>query len=265
MEGLPPPSKLQLTGNVAENQRIFKQQFELYLSAINYEEKSEKAKAVLLLHIIGNDTVEVYNNFVFEDGDNFNLKLIMDRFKVFCIPKCNLTYEQYKFFTCAQRAAETIDQYVTGLRKRSRTCEFGLFTNSLIKDRLVCGIRDNALRERLLRKQDLNFEKALVLCKASEAVSLQAVELFVKNCNANAVKKCEYIKKYNNMSTNPTESKTAFERKKLCDRCVWGYRPNQCPTYSKICNGCGKEDVVITHAMMCQYMIGQCTEHTQDC
>ncbi|XP_062889910.1 uncharacterized protein LOC134338193 [Mobula hypostoma] len=235
MEGLQPPAKLQLTGNVTVNWRIFKQQFELYLSAIDYEGKSEKNKAVLLFHVIRNDAVEVYNNFVFEDGDNFNLKLIMDRFEVFCIPKRNLTYERFKFFTCAQRATETIDQYVTELRKHRRTCEFALLTDSLIKDRLICGIQDNTLRKRLLREQDLNFEKAFALCKASETVMSQAEELLVENCNVNAVKQHEYIKKYNNTSTKLTVSKTAFERKKSCDCCVREHPLNQCFAYGKIC------------------------------
>lgn len=40
-------------------------------------------------------------------------------------------------------------------------CEFGELTDSLMKDKLVCGITDNGLCERLLREQDLNLEKAI--------------------------------------------------------------------------------------------------------
>lgn len=42
----------------------------------------------------------------------------------------------------AQESDETIDQYVTELRKMSETCEFVTLKNSLIKDRIVLGVND---------------------------------------------------------------------------------------------------------------------------
>ena len=63
---------------------------------------------------------------------------------------------------------ETIDQYVTELRTKARTCEFGDLTDSLIRDRFICGIPDNGLRERLLRTQDLTLDKAISICRAAE-------------------------------------------------------------------------------------------------
>lgn len=59
----------------------------------------------------------------------------------------------------------------------------------MIKDRLVCGILDNALRERLLREENLDLEKALKLCRATEAVKVQAKELFSDSCKVDAVNK----------------------------------------------------------------------------
>ena len=44
------------------------------------------------------------------------------------------------FNTRNQQIGETIDQYVTDLRNKANTCEYGNLTDSLIKDRLVCGI-----------------------------------------------------------------------------------------------------------------------------
>ncbi|XP_059824116.1 uncharacterized protein LOC132393194 isoform X1 [Hypanus sabinus] len=144
----------------------------------------------------------------------------MDKFESFYILKRNVTYERYKFFTFTQRAGETIDQYVTELRHQSKTCKFGELIDSLINDRIVCGILDNGLRERLLRGQDLDMEKALMLCKASEIVALQAKELFIENCKVDTVRKCKHIRKNNKTTTKTTESKTSSERKKLCD-CLW--------------------------------------------
>lgn len=49
-------------------------------------------------------------------------------------------------FSHGQKTGETIDQYVTNLRNRSKTCQFGVLTDSLIKDRLVCRIPDDSLK-----------------------------------------------------------------------------------------------------------------------
>ena len=45
------PEALNLTGNVAENWRHFKQEFELYLVAAGLDTKSDKQKIALLLHV----------------------------------------------------------------------------------------------------------------------------------------------------------------------------------------------------------------------
>lgn len=56
-------------------------------------------KASMFLHVVGDEALEVYNNFTFEEGESLKLQPIMDRFEAFCIPKRNVTYERHRFFT----------------------------------------------------------------------------------------------------------------------------------------------------------------------
>ena len=44
---------------------------------------------------------------------------------------------------------------------------------TLIRDRIVCGIRDDSVRRRLLREADLTLEKAIDVCRANEITSSQ--------------------------------------------------------------------------------------------
>ena len=79
MQELQPPPNLQLTGNVAENWRRFKQRFMLYLTAIGADEKSAKMKASVFLHVVGEEALEVYNNFQFQDdADKMELDKILE-------------------------------------------------------------------------------------------------------------------------------------------------------------------------------------------
>ncbi len=81
------------------------------------------------------------------------------------------------FFSHKQEPNESIDQYVTELKNRSKSCEFGDLTESLIKDKIVCGISDESLRESLLMPTDLTLEKAITSCCAKETTRQQAREV----------------------------------------------------------------------------------------
>ena len=65
------------------------------------------------------------------------------------------------------------DAYTTALSTLAETCEFGSLKEDLIRDRLVCGLRDNSLRKKLLQKPKLTLNKCLDSCRAAEATKLQ--------------------------------------------------------------------------------------------
>ena len=94
-------------------------------------------------------------------------------FEGYFIPKKNVSYERRLFTTNVQLQGQTVDMYVTVLRRLARSCEYGTLTESLIKDQLIAGVNDDQLRERLLRATDLNLQKALDICRASECTKVQ--------------------------------------------------------------------------------------------
>jgi hypothetical protein len=59
-----------------------------------------------------------------------------------------VTYERYIFFSRDMREEDSVDEYVTQLKQLSENCEFGTLSESLIKDRLVLGIRDKNVKDR---------------------------------------------------------------------------------------------------------------------
>ena len=52
-----------------------------------------------------------------------------------------------------QKPGETIDEYVVHLRQMAESYEFGMLKDSLIRDQIVLGTRDEGDRERLLRER----------------------------------------------------------------------------------------------------------------
>ena len=97
----------------------------------------------------------------------------MAKFETYCNPRTNTTWERHIFNTRTQQPGEPIDHFITDLHLKAKTCEFNSLADSLIKDRIVEGINDAKTRSRLLREADLSLQKALDICRASEACASQ--------------------------------------------------------------------------------------------
>ena len=78
------------------------------------------------------------------------VEVVINKFEEGCTPKKNVTCDRHVLHTKAQGPTEGIDAYVKKLHKLARNCEFKEFHDSLICDRIVCGIGSNAVRSRLL-------------------------------------------------------------------------------------------------------------------
>lgn len=91
----------------------------------------------------------------------------------------NMTFERHIFNSRVQALVESIDQFVTDFKTKAKSCEYGQLCDSLIKDRFLVGIHDDALRARLLRETDLDLHKAIQMCRAAEASRMQLCQIQV--------------------------------------------------------------------------------------
>ncbi|CAH1233283.1 Hypp663 [Branchiostoma lanceolatum] len=108
------------------------------------------------LAIVDDDNVPV------EEKDR-TVEQVMTAFEAYCNPKKNETVERHKFFTRSQASGETFDEYLTELRTLAAEYGFGAIKDSLIRDRILYGIR-------LLRETDLSLTKCGEICRTAECV-----------------------------------------------------------------------------------------------
>ncbi|PIK34848.1 hypothetical protein BSL78_28326 [Apostichopus japonicus] len=173
---------MSLQGNMAENFRRFRQSFEIYSIATDLGKKDDAVQSMTLLHVAGPEVVEVYNTFKWDTaGDDKKLGKILEQLEKYCNPRKNVTYERHVFNKRNQQPGESIDTYVTDLRVKAKSCEFAQLTDTLIRDRVVCGITNDAVRARLLRDDKLTLETAIQICRASEISQTQAQSLQENN------------------------------------------------------------------------------------
>ena len=112
------------------------------------------------------------------DVDDITVKLLMEKFEEYCLPKKNLVIERRKFFTRKQRPDESIDAFITELKNLSSTCEFQDVRDGLIVYKIVDGIESDNVRDTLLRKgSNLTLDKAIETCRADEVTKKQLKQM----------------------------------------------------------------------------------------
>ncbi|KAF2883942.1 hypothetical protein ILUMI_22234 [Ignelater luminosus] len=178
---------MDMSGNLHENWKFWKQKFNTYLKATEICKQSEETQCAQLLQYIGDEAIHIYNTFKFEKDEVDKINKLIEKFEEYFKPKNNLVLERHKFFTRKQMQEETILQYVTDLKNKASTCAFGDLTDSLIHSIMICGLKSDNIREKLLQDDTLNFEKALKLCLSIEESKQQSVEISTSTANIDGV------------------------------------------------------------------------------
>ncbi|KAG0444597.1 hypothetical protein HPB47_013617 [Ixodes persulcatus] len=115
--------------------------------------------------VFGPDAQNVFRTLPLSEDDK-NLDIVKQRFKEHFHPKVNHAYEQYRF---NQKKADRSLQ--------AKKCRFGELTDEVLRDRIIVGITNNDVRERLLSDPTVDLQKAVNLCKASESFRRHTLEI----------------------------------------------------------------------------------------
>ncbi|XP_071651744.1 uncharacterized protein [Temnothorax longispinosus] len=259
MDSFKQPNPMSLEGDPGKGWKKFKANFELFSVASGLDAKTTKIQAAALLHCIGEDVREIVETIVMTDTEKTDITLLKRKLEEYFVPKSNPSVESHKFNTRTQGAGEDMDSFVADLRRLAANCEFGALKEQLIKDRIVCGVRDSKVRDRLLREKDLNLTKAIDICRAAEQADLQIKQLCegttkldvhgVKQ-QSNETKKAGKKtkpnvnqgvrhKKRGGMQTNGQRDYREASQRNDCHRC--GYKHGyKCPAWGKTCMKCKK-------------------------
>ena len=166
---LPPPATFNIhDGAAAESWKEWCARFECYSVATKLDKEDPAVQVSTLLTVIGAEAHKVFLTFTWATaGDENRLDRVLDKFAEYCQPRVNVPFERFKFNSRCQGAGEPFDQFVTALRQLTSKCDFANVTEeSLLRDRILFGISNQKLKERLLRKADLTLNRTLEICWA---------------------------------------------------------------------------------------------------
>ncbi|GBM86008.1 Uncharacterized protein K02A2.6 [Araneus ventricosus] len=241
MESLAPPPSLKLNSNHVESWKLWKQRFKLYMDSTS----PDNQKVAILLHVIGVECLEIYNTF--SEVSSVSINDILDKFEAHFVSQRNITYERQRLFLLVRREGQSVDDFISELRKQLINCDYGSLSDYVLVDQLVRGLRESRLRERLLRVPDLDINKAVDMCRASETSKLQAQVYFTEERSIDAIKRFKLSPEVKpraigqaNKLRQPAKREESSGRK--CHYCGIYHVPGRCPTYGKECRSCGKRN-----------------------
>ena len=118
------------------------------------------------MHIL--ERRHIYDSFNLNENDWKNPETIAYRFETFAKGIINETMERHSFNNKKQEDGETFDNFLTNIKVLSKKCNFcNQCYPSILRDRIVCGIRDDHIHQILLADPKLTPEKAEI-CHTTE-------------------------------------------------------------------------------------------------
>lgn len=255
------PGKLDSNAN-AEDWRRWEREFNFYFAAAEIKKKPKATQVAILLHVAGPDAQEIHSTFVFAVGESADdYETVLRKFKEHYEPRKNVVFARYTFWQRNQRPTEPVEKWITDLKTKAADCEFGDQKESIIRDKIVFGILDNRVKERMLREADLTLAKAEEFVRAADISKAQiaamenpqvttrstqdeAVSQLTQGQGQRSAFTCKQRKfprrKSTKLATGQEVQQNQVQGKAECKNCGRVHQAKQCPAYREQCHACGK-------------------------
>ena len=130
-----------------------------------------------LLYCLGDEADSVLASMNVSAEDRKKYQEVIGKLDSYFRVRRNVIFERARFNRRSQKEGETAEQYITELYTLIEFCEYGNLKEELLRDRLVVGIRDVSLSEKLQTDPDLTLERAKRLIRQKEAAREHRREL----------------------------------------------------------------------------------------
>lgn len=227
---MPAPLNLDNIDELYPQWKRFQSSFKVFVTAAGLGKVTETRKAAIFINCIGQPAQELYFNTLQKNhSDEQKLEEIILIFENYFKPKNNEIINTFHFNQRLQEEGENFDAFYTELRKIALNCNFETFMERMLRDRIIHGIRDRAVQQKLLGKKNLTLAQAVDICRTSE-LSKEHVKM-INQPHAHEVDAVQEISKAKYIQSSNTY---------LCKKCNRRHGPRKCPAFGKTCSICKK-------------------------
>ena len=124
----------------------------------------------MLIYAMGDQADDILYSFKLSATQLKRYHTVKTKLDEHFVVRRNVFFERAKFSQHSQKEGETGDTFITALHAIAEHCNFGTLTDEMIRDRIVVGLLDAKLSEKLQLDPELTLPKAVNPARQSEAV-----------------------------------------------------------------------------------------------
>ena len=147
--------------------------FEQFRITSGLQNASASKEVNTLLYCLGEEAESMLKSTNITEEETKSYETVFEKFDSFFQVRRNVIFERARFNRQWQLPGELVEQYIVELYNLVEYCNYGDFKSEMIRDRLVVGILDKTLSERLQLDPALTVEKAKQMIRQHEAVQEQ--------------------------------------------------------------------------------------------
>ena len=123
--------------------------FERFRKASGLDAKDEEAQINTLVYSMGDEADDILRSFKLSVEDAKKYDTVKAKFDRHFIKRQNVIYERARFNQRRQEPGESVDTFITALYSLAEHCGYSELHDEMIRDRIVVGLRDAKLSEKL--------------------------------------------------------------------------------------------------------------------
>ena len=136
-------------------------------------QKEEEVQVSTLVYAMGDQADDILRSFALSEEDGKKYATVKSRFDNHFVQRRNVIFERAKFNRRRQEEGESVEPFITSLYALAEHCGYGDLHDEMIRDRIVVGIRNSALSEKLQLDPRLTLDSAITQVRQAEAVKQQ--------------------------------------------------------------------------------------------
>ncbi|GBM36856.1 hypothetical protein AVEN_82843-1 [Araneus ventricosus] len=228
--------------------------FERYRIASGLSGKTGNELVNSLLYIMGEQAEDIFSSFGLSETEQADFDTALKKFNDHFVVKKIAIFEIAQFSKRIQLDAESVNTFITAFYTLTEHCEYGALHDELIRGRIVVGIRDKNLSEKLQLHSDLTLTKVIERVRLSWVVKEQQEKLIEKeSASVDAIssnKPVTFLKQKQSFGARKQSVKPDFHRKynenksRFPEKCKWcgkeRHDKRMCPTRDARCQKCSK-------------------------
>ena len=236
----------------------WKRRFQRFRIATKLNKEDGVVQVSSLIYAMGREADKIFSTFNFRaaaegEGDpRDDFDTVLSKFDEHFVPKRNVIHERAKFYNRSQQAGESVEEFQRSLRELAATCDFRDREEESIRDRIVLGLQDSDVSQKLQLEAELDLKSAADTARHYELVKTQMKD-------QRPVEKVDAAFSYGRFNQRgrcqargggrggTKQSGSSVHRD--CGKCGRSHPPANCPAKGKKCRKCGK---LSHYAAMCR-------------